>query len=342
MAKKPTTPKAPVKQESKKGAAKPQEKKPSGKKSAPKRVGKKKTAKNEAHELRLKTLFACIFIAIVAVIGLIVIISWPTPPSPPTYTSTPIEPPSVPQPEIVTPPVTVTLPPTPQQPIVPPPQRAKVAILMDDLGINYDRGITAINLDIPISVAIIPGEQHATALMEYAHKKQREILIHMPMEPVSYPKNNPGPLGLFISQSDEQVIAATKHLIKLLPFATGGNNHMGSEFTRHADKMELVLTEMKQAQLFFIDSLTISDSIAYQEAQRLGIRSTVRDRFLDNERDVDKISTQLDSLVELAKENGHAIGICHPYPETLIALELFSHQLDTLEIEIVHLEQLVH
>lgn len=341
MAKKITTQKPPAKQEGKKSAKKPQSKKPSDKKTVKKETAKKKSKKEEAQALRLKTILAVIFLAIVAVIGLIIIISWPTPTALPTVE--PVERITITPPEAVTTPIIIETLPTPEQPLVPPAQQQpKLAILMDDLGINFERGIAAINLNIPISVAIIPGEQHATSLMEFAHKKQREILIHMPMQPVSYPTNDPGPLGLFVTQSDDHIVAATKHLIELLPLATGGNNHMGSEFTRHANKMNLVLTEMAKAQLFFIDSLTISDSIAHQEAKRLGVPTTVRDRFLDNEREVEKISAQLESLVALAKEQGHAIGICHPYPETLISLELFSQQLDSLGIEIVPLAQLAH
>jgi len=341
MAKKPTTQKPTTKQEGKKNTTKPQPKKTSAKKDVKKGADKKKTKKEEAQALRLKTLFAIIFLALVAVVGLIVIISWPPPVAPPTVDT--VEQIPITPPEAATPLLTIdTLPALEQPTLSPTQQRPKLAILMDDLGINFERGITAINLDIPISVAIIPGEKHAIDLMELAHNKQREILIHMPMQPISYPTNNPGPLGLFITQSDEKIVATTKHLIELLPYATGGNNHMGSEFTRHADKMDLVLAEMAKEKLFFVDSLTIADSIAHQEAKRLGVPTTVRDLFLDNEREVDKISAQLDGLVSLAKEQGYAIGICHPYPETLIALELFSQQLDTLGIEIVPLAQLVH
>lgn len=310
------------------------------KKSTPKQQ-RKKTTPNEPCAQQPKLRLALFFLAGITLAGLIIIISWPTPApiTPPAAEYTP--PATTPAKSIAPAGSDLTLEPdqVQQQPLV---KRARIAILMDDLGINLERGVAAINLDIPISVAIIPGEHYATELMRFAYQKQREILIHMPMEPVSYPTNNPGPLGLFINQTDEEIIANTKHLIELLPYATGGNNHMGSEFTRHSDKMDLVLAEMNKAHLFFVDSLTISDSVAYQQALHLGVPTTIRDRFLDNEREVDKISVQLNELVALAKKNGHAIGICHPYPETIIALERFAQQFDTLDISIVPLAQLVH
>lgn len=333
-----TPPTSQKKSDGKKTATKKDEKK-SPQKTEVKKGPKPRKAKQQLEQPhKIKMLLAIIFLALIVITGLIIVVRWPAPTIPPVVERIPITTqPTKPVTEISEHKPELEI--TDQEPTI---VRAKIAILMDDLGINLERGIAAINLDLPISIAIIPSEQYATDIMMFAHEKQREILIHLPMQPISYPKNNPGPLGLFISQTDDEIIANTKHLIELIPYATGGNNHMGSEFTRHRDKMDLVLTEMSKAGLFFVDSLTIADSVAYQEALRLGVPTSIRDRFLDNEREVDKISAQLEGLVTLAKENGHAIGICHPYPETIIALEHFSQQLDALNIEIVPLSQLVH
>jgi polysaccharide deacetylase 2 family uncharacterized protein YibQ len=45
-----------------------------------------------------------------------------------------------------------------------------------------------------------------------------------------------------------------------------------------------------------------------------------RDVFLDNVADVDAILREISRLEDKARRNGLAIGICHPYPETLEAL----------------------
>ena len=331
-------------------------KKTTTKKNATKKATQKKT--EELH--RFRATLAVVFLCIVATAGLFVVINWPAPtsnvqpsierikiPQRPTAPTYPTEQQTPPQQQETTSTLNTdnggTITPT----IVPSNNIATIAIVMDDLGINLALGTAAINLDMPLTVAIIPGERYSTKLMNLAHNRRREILIHMPMEPISYPQNDPGPLGLFVDQSDEQIIAQTQQLIKLLPYATGGNNHMGSEFTCHGDKMDLVLREMKQADLFFIDSLTISKSVAYQQAQHLGIPSAIRDLFLDNDRDVAKILYQLHKLVNIAKKNGQAIGICHPYPETVEALDQFRLAINSANtseptIKIVPVSRLVH
>ncbi|OQY19479.1 MAG: hypothetical protein B6I36_04140 [Desulfobacteraceae bacterium 4572_35.1] len=217
----------------------------------------------------------------------------------------------------------------------------KIAIIMDDMGINLSLCTAAINLDIPITCSIFPGKIHSREIMELAHEHQREIMIHIPMEPVNYPKNNPGVPALFARQSDAEITETTKQFIVQSPYATGGNNHMGSEFTQHADKIDVVLQQLKQHHLFFVDSLTISNSVAYKEAQRLNIPSAKRNFFLDNERNIDKILQQLQRLVNYARHNHHAIGICHPYPETIAALTEFASTFAQYEVQIVPVAKLV-
>jgi hypothetical protein len=332
MAKKKPTPSKPSK---KKAAAAPANKK--GTAPAKKPQGSPTTSTSNS-----KNILAIICLITIVLAGLFVITNWPQTPTAVAPAKLKVNINSTIYPEAPIEPVSVA-PAEPEQPTNNPAitNTAKIAIIMDDLGISLRHGTEAINLAIPITCAIIPGEQYSTAIMDMAHNRQFEIIIHMPMEPVNYPKNNPGSLALFVNQSDDEIIATTQQLIALSPYATGVNNHMGSEFTQHCDKMDLVLGEMKKKQLFFIDSLTISGSVAYTEAKRLGVPTAKRNVFLDNDRDVDKILIQLQKLVATAQKRKHAIGICHPYPETIAALAEFSTILPQLDVEMVPVSQLL-
>lgn len=288
----------------------------------------------------LRILMAAVFLCTLVVAGLFIVTNWPVPPA--TAPDNPI---------------LEHVPTNPHYPDstlhqIPPHSAApingftsdttpRIAIIMDDLGINFTNSSAAINLDLPITCAIIPGEQFSNQMMELAHKNGREIIVHLPMEPVNYPQNNPGELALFTSQTDTELAERTNQLLTLIPYASGVNNHMGSAFTQHADKMDIVLAEIKKRQLFFVDSLTIGSSVAYHEAQRMEIPTARRDVFLDNERNVGKIALQLDDLVRIATTAHSAIGICHPYPETIVALTEFSSKLKTLNLDIVPASQLV-
>ena len=117
------------------------------------------------------------------------------------------------------------------------------------------------------------------------------------------------------------IIAQVQKDLQDVPKAIGVNNHMGSRFTNDHQGMLAALTAIKGQSLFFVDSMTSSQSIAYETAQELGIKTARRDIFLDNEQNGAKIKAQLDKLVKRAKQNGSAIGIGHPYPATLATLK---------------------
>ena len=90
-----------------------------------------------------------------------------------------------------------------------------------------------------------------------------------------------------------------------------------------------------------LDSLTTAQSVAYREARRLGVPTAARDRFLDNDQNVDKISHQIERVVQLAKRQGHAIAICHPHPQTIAALEREAPYLKNAGVALVPVSQLV-
>ncbi|MDH3545213.1 MAG: divergent polysaccharide deacetylase family protein, partial [Desulfuromonadales bacterium] len=60
--------------------------------------------------------------------------------------------------------------------------------------------------------------------------------------------------------------------------------------------------------------------LAAETARRYNVPTMERDVFLDNVAEVDAIVMQILKLEAKARKQGMAIGICHPYPETLEAL----------------------
>ncbi len=197
----------------------------------------------------------------------------------------------------------------------------RVAIIMDDLGANVQKATVVATLDIPVTMSIIPTLGYAQESMHVAAKYEREIMIHIPMEPLNHPQHDPGEMALMLDMDDAKIRSTIAKLLHMLPYAVGCNNHMGSAFTQHPHQMSVALELIAERGLFFIDSLTSAASVGALEATRMHIPTATRDVFLDNDRDVAKINVQLTQLLQLAQKNGSAIGICHPYPETIIALK---------------------
>lgn len=231
-----------------------------------------------------------------------------------------------------------------EQVVPPPPVRSKtprLAIIMDDLGRSLGVARQLIALDLSVTLSVLPGEPLATEVALLASRSGQEVMIHIPMEPQSYPETNPGDDALLLGQTDQEVRQRLARMIKAVPYASGANNHMGSRYTEYSDGMRTVLNVMREQGLFFVDSRTTSQSVVKQEALRAGVPTSVRDVFLDNVAEVDAIRVEISRLIKRARQSGTAVGICHPYPETITALRLEQEQLKDTSIELVFASRLV-
>lgn len=233
--------------------------------------------------------------------------------------------------------------PIPTPLIVPPEPDGKpgrLAIIMDDLGQDMHTARRLLNIDLPVTFAIIPGNEKATPVAKLAHEHGREVLIHIPMEPKGYPAMNPGADALLVRQSAEEIRRRFETYRRRVPYAVGGNNHMGSAFTQNREKMAVVIEELRQAGMFFVDSRTSSQSVAAEVARDAGVATASRDVFLDNVQTVDAIGREIHKLVRIALKTGEAVGICHPYPETLTALQREVAYIRSQGVQVVFASQL--
>lgn len=152
-------------------------------------------------------------------------------------------------------------------------------------------------------------------------RKRREIMLHLPMEPQGYPEIDPGETFLSVGMSREDIAAQVDEALNALPGVTGVNNHMGSAATADVVTMERLMRVLGKRGLFFLDSMTTPHSVAVESARREGVPVLSSRLFLDQaDRDRDQVRRLLGRLVSAARATGAAVGICHPYPETLAVL----------------------
>ena len=237
--------------------------------------------------------------------------------------------------------VVLSFSPSVEEPTVTAKGKPKMVIIMDDLGRDLASAQALLDIDLPVTFAILPGTANASRVATLAHRRGREVLIHIPMEPQNFPETNPGRDALLVKHSKAEIRKRFQDYLDRIPYAVGGNNHMGSRFTEDREKMATVMAEMKKAGLFFVDSLTTGRSVGFEEARKAGLPTVVRDVFLDNVQDVELISVEIRRLAALAARQGYAVGICHPYPETLEALRRASGFLRAQEIDMVPASQVL-
>ncbi|WP_043200652.1 divergent polysaccharide deacetylase family protein [Pseudomonas putida] len=213
--------------------------------------------------------------------------------------------------------------------------KAYMSIIIDDLGQSPDRDSRTLALPGPVTMAIMPDTPHATTFARQAHKAGKTVILHMPMDPATGPYAwHP---GIAIEELARRLDAA---LVKV-PYAAGINNHMGSRMTAQREPMAWLMGELQQRHLFFVDSRTSAATVAAAEAQRIGLAHVSRDVFLDDVRTTEAITGQLQQGIALARKEGSAVLIGHPYPQTLEVLERALPQLKGQGIELIRLSQMI-
>ncbi len=199
-------------------------------------------------------------------------------------------------------------------------------IIIDDLGHNRPAAAPFLELDQPVALAFLPMRPHSRDLAREAHEAGKTILLHLPMEPVGYPHVNPGKGAILVGFNPDEIERTITNDLDEFPFAVGINNHMGSKATSDERTMSAVLKVIKKKGLFFIDSRTSIDSVAYRLASGMKMSAGERDVFLDNKRTPEDIDIQAGELLDRAEKRGWAIGIGHPYPETAEALKRLAEE----------------
>lgn len=215
------------------------------------------------------------------------------------------------------------------------PGKAYMSIIIDDLGQSTARDSRTLALPGPVTLAIMPDTPHATTFARQAHKAGRTVILHMPMDPATGPYAwHPGTALPELAQRLDAALAK-------VPFAAGINNHMGSRMTSQPEPMDWLMGELQRRHLFFVDSRTSAATVAAAKAQATDLAHVSRDVFLDDVRTTEAIASQLQSGVELARKQGSAVLIGHPYPQTLEVLEREMPRLKSQGIELIDLHQMI-
>lgn len=216
---------------------------------------------------------------------------------------------------------------------------ARIAIIIDDMGYHQEVGEKMLGLPFNLAFSFLPHAPYTLEQDEQAYQKGRAVLLHLPLQPVEE-KWHLGPGALYLHGDIDQQKEIIRQNIDAVPHAIGVNNHMGSLYTTSRPAMSSLMDVLKENGLFFIDSFTSARSVGMEVAALHGVKTGRRHVFLDNARTEREICSQLETLVDLAGKQGWAIGIGHPYPETLKAFMTCAHAVIS-GVELVDIQNLL-
>lgn len=218
---------------------------------------------------------------------------------------------------------------------------ARLAIILDDLGSDRAAAEAIFTLPYPLTISVLPNHAHSVEIAEEAHRRGYEVMLHLPMQSVG--NETPEAQELHPGMPADEIPVLFEQMMQSVPNASGVNNHQGSQATADPALMEELMPVLQNWNLFYVDSRTTAATVAFDTAQRFGVRSGFRNvPFLDDVVEVPAVRKQLELALRGAKDKGEAIAIGHPHPATLQALREILPQAEARGVHLVCTSDLVH
>jgi uncharacterized protein len=209
-------------------------------------------------------------------------------------------------------------------------KRPRVALIISGLGQSTAATDAAIQrLPGAVTLAFSPYAKNLTQWMDLSRAAGHEVLLTVPMEPIGYPENDPGPHTLLTSLSDKENRERLLYLLSRFPGYVGVLNTMGARLTTTPQSLKPVLQELRDRGLMFVDARSSLRSVGASQASEIGLPRAVNNRFIDIKAARSEIDQRLDELERIAKEGGYAVGIGSPYPVTIERVVLWAQELDS-------------
>ncbi|RME64760.1 MAG: divergent polysaccharide deacetylase family protein [Alphaproteobacteria bacterium] len=191
----------------------------------------------------------------------------------------------------------------------------RIAVVITGLGLSATLTQKALaRLPATVTLAFSPYGYDLATWASQARVKGHELLVMVPMEPLDYPANDPGP---HVLMKDATVAANLDRLYFVLSRFqgfVGVVNAMGSRITANETAMRPVLGELKARGLMFVDSRSTAFTVAARMAQEMGLRWAINNRFLDQSPTGSDIRDALSELEGRARSLGAAVGLARALP----------------------------
>jgi polysaccharide deacetylase 2 family uncharacterized protein YibQ len=208
-------------------------------------------------------------------------------------------------------------------------KRPRIAVVLTGLGLSDSATEAAIN-QLPPAVTL-SFSHYARGLERWialARARGHEVMLDLPMEPATFPNEDPGPQGLLVGLSAEENLNRLDWVLSRGSAYVGLAGAMGSRFTASRDSVEPVLRELKERGLIFLDRRTTENSLVTALAEELGLPAAVNNRSVD-ERQASRVAidARLAQIERIALTEGFAVAMAQPYPITLDRLAEWSTEI---------------
>lgn len=209
-------------------------------------------------------------------------------------------------------------------------QRPRVGLLLAGVGLNGALSEQAIR-DLPgaITLAVSPYAQDPAHLLTEARVAEHEYLISIPMEPESYPLNDPGNHALTTSNTPadnaRQLVWALSRIVGYVGATGALGLTRGERFASIPVDMDPVLTMIAARGLLYVDPRPAQPR---PPARLPHVWSREVDLVIDEPADAPAIDAKLTALTRIAQQTGSALGLAGAVrPVTIERIAAWANEL---------------
>ena len=214
--------------------------------------------------------------------------------------------------------------------------RPKIAILLGGMGLNPKLTQQAIR-DLPgdVTFAFAPYGDNLQAQVNKARADGHEVLLQLPMEPLGYPANNPGPKTLLAdADAAANMDALHWHMSRFAGY-TGITNYMGGKLLSTPAALKPVMAEMQKRGLIYLEDASTAQTVSESVAQETRLSERRAQVVIDADPTPQSIATALETLENEAKATGFAIGTGSGLEVTVDSVKAWAEQLQSKGILLV-------
>ncbi|HEV2263356.1 MAG TPA: divergent polysaccharide deacetylase family protein [Stellaceae bacterium] len=216
----------------------------------------------------------------------------------------------------------------------------RIAIVIDGLGVDPNATARAIALPPAVTLSFAAYASDLADQTASARRAGHELLLHVPMEPVSVTAAM-SVYGLGRNMPHDELVRRLRWDLARFDAYVGVDNHMGTEFAQDTPAMRVVMDELRRRGLLYLDARAVPTAPVAVEARDFGVPYAARDIFLDGEQAAISVDSRLAQLVNLARERGSAIAIGHAHDATLAALQRWVPTLSRQGVVLVPLTAVI-
>lgn len=196
---------------------------------------------------------------------------------------------------------------------------ARVALVLYGFGEDAAMADSFFALAAPFAVAVVPGTKASERILAGARERERELVLHLPLEPLNYPRINPGPGTLLVSMKPRRISATVDRYLDQAGPVAAVANHMGSLATQDMTVMTAVYRELKRRHVPFLHVTPAAGAVCKSLAADLGINYAEADAVVDGEARGDgtkALDRRWAELLETARERGRLVVMLRATPVT--------------------------